>query len=744
MPLTIPDSFNNKSVKQNWLVQLHHSGSSFLGLSFYSTTVSSEQYYPLIKNKPSIRESIDLKSSKSKTGNVSITCLNGKISNLNEVETLSEHIYGTSTKYMNRSVKIYIQPNDETNLSDCLLIYSGKLINISHDIETVKFSISAQKPWDGIEIPQTKTSKNLYYPIAYGDYRPNASTSNADSVAISTSTSSSTDEFRVRKTLYPIPINEVIGETVYALTGEWTQTAKAWPHYYEKSLDKFIPLANHESTASTIDTANETYNDGYAIRFHKNLLKSTLFKPLARVSSDTGWASNNNAFNSETVDTSSATIFSLTNQTFTDNGTADIKFSMPQLTGKPTSLQVFLIVSGDATHTKNVGSYGEHRLEIINYTFENEDISAYFRFTSDQVELETVTSLGGNVDIGSAALIGSNSSVDNNWVASGSGWGEDLVIRIKEEEISSGIAQSVWSLTLNLFDIIIQATTKLDYTESTASGKSVASDTLDKIEYVYSGGDGLTDNGWIDGSTVLTEIHEVHRDLLHRFTSYTNSNTPTNWGSGTNINSIKDWKCRYWLNKPVLLIKVLEELQENGQFIFRFDAQNKGVYIFIPDSISTDHTLNTDDLENISISLTSMSDIVTSMDIEYQKHPAINGYMEKVTASNSTSISDLAVGTNENKKTARLNALVSAPASSPSSNPNDDYYTYKDNLFGRQKIEISASIINHAFYGIDVGDFVAFNTMPVNPFGENWSGKNFIVVSVQRTLGKLNCKFREV
>ena len=43
-----------------------------------------------------------------------------------------------------------------------------------------------------------------------------------------------------------------------------------------------------------------------------------------------------------------------------------------------------------------------------------------------------------------------------------------------------------------------------------------------------------------------------------------------------------------------------------------------------------------------------------------------------------------------------------------------------------------------------VGDFVAFNTMPIKPFGEDWSGKDFIVIEVQRTLGKLSCKFREV
>ena len=199
-------------------------------------------------------------------------------------------------------------------------------------------------------------------------------------------------------------------------------------------------------------------------------------------------------------------------------------------------------------------------------------------------------------------------------------------------------------------------------------------------------------------------------------------------------------------SKGRLRKNVLEVFKENGQFIFRFNGQNEGVYIFIPDSISTDHTLSTNDLADIGISLTPMSDIITSMDIEYEKHPATSGYMSSVSASNSSSISDLNVGTNENKRTVRLNALVSAPATSPSSNPNDDYYTYKDNLFGSQKIQVSATVINHAFYGIDVGDFVAFDNddMPVPPFGEAWTNKDFIVTDVQRTLGKLSCKFMEI
>ena len=78
--------------------------------------------------------------------------------------------------------------------------------------------------------------------------------------------------------MYPIPIEERRGNTVFALTGDWTQSDRSWSHYYEKSLDSFLPLANDATDATVNDAANETYEDGKATRFHQNLLKSSLNK----------------------------------------------------------------------------------------------------------------------------------------------------------------------------------------------------------------------------------------------------------------------------------------------------------------------------------------------------------------------------------------------------------------------------------------------------------------------------------
>jgi hypothetical protein len=738
MALTLPASFKNHSIKQNWIFQLHYDDeSSFTGVALYDTIVESVQYYGTVLNRPSIRESIDLINSKAKTSNVSLSLANFKYL----ADDFSAEIYGGSRDYINRVVKIYIQPEDVTAIDDCLLIYTGKLINISHDIDKIKLSINAQKPWDGVEVPQTKTDKNNYFPIAYGDFTPN-SAAVADPPV-------DADDFRNRKTLYPIPVEERRGETIFALTGTRSTSANGFPHYYEKGLDKFIPIANHPTTYSTLDTANESYGDGYAVRFHQNMLRKVVFKPVERSASETGWQSNDNAFNGEIVDTSNFTQFDFDGD-YDNNETRTISFKMPQIHGF-VSLLVFhysIIGTGTLSLSSGTGAGRLIKVELIDDTFGTGVILGYLEFSGNATST-TLKESPGNTDISSLAVIKTQADRDAAFLSSSSGWGSDFDVQIKQSRNHSSIDGNLL-IQFKLYDLRIEAVSQLDFNNTSNGGtKADAYKFLDDLEYVYCGANGLVDNGWASGAAI-TEIHEAHRDLIHRFTSYVKTNTPINWASGTNINSIKDWRIRYWIDKPVPLIKVLEQLQLEGGFIFRFDGQNRGQYIFIPDSISTDHTLNTDDLEDIGLSLTPMSEIITSMDIEYRKHPAISGHLTKVSATNSTAISDLKVGTGENKKTIRLNAYVGDTSSendiptASTSNVNDDWYSYYDGIRGSQKLIVESTVINPLYYGIDVGDFVAFNTMPIDPFGGSWSGKDFIVTKVTRQIGKLKCQFREV
>ena len=252
----------------------------FLGLSFYDTALESVDYYGAILNKPSIRESINLENSTAKTSNVSLSVANFKHLD----DDLSAELFGGSRNYINRPVKVYIQPNDDVDLADCLQIYNGRLTDVSHNASKLSLRISAVMPWDNISIPQTKSSdKNLYFPIAYGNFTPN----------------STGNDYNANKTLRPMPVNEFRGTQLYSLISIEDVTSNAYPHYYDKSFDRFIPVS--EDGSYNFDTDADSYKGGYAVQAHYELEKRIKFKPVETTSS-TGWTNPDNAFDSADAD----------------------------------------------------------------------------------------------------------------------------------------------------------------------------------------------------------------------------------------------------------------------------------------------------------------------------------------------------------------------------------------------------------------------------------------------------------
>jgi|9_EtaG_2_1085328.scaffolds.fasta_scaffold00326_22 hypothetical protein len=720
---------------------------NFKCVSFADTKFEGEYSDGVISSEPSIRESINLEKSTSKTGNVSIS-----VPNFNyQGSPFSKELFGGTRTYINRECLIYIVPNEATLKFDSLLIYSGRLEDISHDNDSIKLSIVSRNPIDGVEIPQTKTSKDNYFPIAYGDYTPSTASLNFGS-------GSDADDYRKRKTLYPIPVEERRRDTIFSLTGTRSTGANAFPNYYEKSTDTFHPLANDSSNPASVDSENESYGDGYAVRFHQNLLKNGLFKVVEFVSKTQGtrlnWGSNEeNAFDGEFINTSSHVQCSF-DGSFVLNDSASIEYGLPQLTGYPSLITTNLVIQATFTLGSIGSTSGEIRLQLIDESFGASDVKGYWSLTGATSTTTFNVTGAGTLNTAGVSYLSDTTNNSSEYLASGNGWGETVKLKLKLIRQSGNLDGEVTGF-VRIYDIAVQTRTQLDFSETTKTGKTVAYQTLDDIEYVYSGANGLTDNGW-NSSSAITEIHEAHRDLLQRFTNFTNrSNSdytlgihPKNWISGTNINSIKDWKIRYWINRPTSLKKVLEDLQYNGGFIGRYNGQGDYEYIFIPDSITANYNLTKEDISSIDISLTPFDKVITSMDIEYEKHPATSGYVSEVNSSNSSSISAYNVDSKENKKQIKLNALVSAPATSPttlsSGNVNDDFYTYYNNILGEVKHLVSFNVVNPSKYGIDVGDFLTFSNMTIEPFGGSWSGKNFIVVSVSRKRGQLKIKAREV
>ena len=725
---------------------------SFTPISFSDTTIDDRFSHGAILSQPSVRESIDLKNSTSKTSNISL-----EIANFDYNGTpFSEEIFGGTRKYINRVCKVFVQLNDNEYLHNCLQIYSGRLVNFGHNQDTITLEIVAHDPFEGIEVPQVKTDKNNYFPIAYGDYRANASATNSQSVALSFGSTANIDEFRKRKTLYPIPVEQRRGDTIFSLTGLKSISQNAYPHFYEKSVDSFIPIANHPTNSSTVDADNEPFptssSTEYAVKNNQSLLKGQFVKPLERTSSGSStnflWSSNDNAFDQDYIDTSTYTQCALQGN-FTHNDSASIKFKMPQLTGVADAISIHLVFSGSVKITPDPGTSGEVRIQLIDESFGASDILGYYSLTDSSTVTTFNVTLGGTLDTSSFAYFSNGNDSDTEFNASSNGWGEEIILTMKAIQQSGDLDGNLGGF-LRLADVVIEVRSKLDYSDQ--DKKSNSYKILDDIDELYCGADGLNDVDSWGGDSLITNIVYAHRDLMQRFGNFTDGNNvpynsaydPINWDTGTDISTVKDWALRYWITEPKQLNDCLVELQQNGGFIGRYNGQGNFTYVYIPDSITTDHTFTKDDIIDLDIQLTPFDDVVTSMDIEYEKHPVKNkGYVSKVEATNSTNISNYNIKTNEKKRTVRLNALVSAPAATPSSNVNDDYYTYFDNIFS-QKLIISFLIVNQDFYNIDVGDFVAFGDVGTNPFGSSFSGKDFIVTQINRKLGSIGVVVNEV
>jgi len=277
-------------------------------------------------------------------------------------------------------------------------------------------------------------------------------------------------------------------------------------------------------------------------------------------------------------------------------------------------------------------------------------------------------------------------------------------------------------------------------------------------KYFYSGGNGLTET-YSGSSNDITEIHEAHRDLLTRFAGLPTA-TPSGWND---LNSAKDWKIRYWKLKPVDLKDELNKLQYEGGFIFRYRFDGTAQYIFIKDSYSsTDVTLSKNDISNIEIQPSPFSSLITKQEISYQLHPANNSYRKVVNSSNSTSRTNWNIQSKENIESVKLDYYVSPNIpETPSSNPNDDFYTYYDNILGDIKLIVSCNIVNPSKWvtendssnplnALEVGSIINFdntNMFPKSPMGYNsksWADLKFIITEVNRSLNSLKIKAREV
>ena len=688
------------NIRENWLFKLANNNSGFLYLSFTDVVYSSNYYHGVVIGKPSITESINLDNSTASTSGISIS-----IPDFNyKGNPISKELWGTNS-YLNRECTVHSQINDDTPNQ----IGAFRVTGISGNGKTIRINMISHRPWDNITIPQDKADTQVYQPIAYGNF-----TKNTESTTASTS-------FLPSRDLFPCPnANYAINGNVFFVYPK-AYTSDAQPHFYDSNIDKFIPFTDaNDNTNSSSISVNTV---GVPIDMERGYF-------WIRPTSPSGFSSSSNATDTDTTTYATGTA---TPSTATSGSTEDVttlSIDLPTVDGELTELYVY--VKAELTHTDTSGVTASYvrvgkdssNLALISHTSSGNG--------TVNTSGHTINSVSGysRVDALGATTINVNIRTTAQYVGGPSP--------------SNGVATG----SVKIYDIVI----RMKLANDTTNEKTASLDKLSKLKAVYAGADGLTKT-YDGGSGTVTEIHEAHRALLNDHAGLDDSDGDIDGWSA--LNSSKDWGIRYWVNEETLLKDVLEKLQFEGGFIFR-DRFGLMQYIHIPDSISGIITLNKDDIANISISNTSLTQTRTKKNISYEKHPADSRYMTSQTFTNSTPRTTYNIQTKENIENVNLDAYISptipsTPANSGNkANRNDDHASYYNAINGDVFLECSFDIVNPKFYDLEVGSFIVFdndNMYPESPFGQSsgtWTDLNMMIVSTKRTPGVLNIKAREI
>ena len=717
MSLTLSSAYSadlkKTAISENWLVQLYYGDeTNFTGLAFEDSTVSSVVYRGAILNKPTVRTSINLKQSKAQTANITIEVANFNFDGSNFSEQL---VYG-SNNYLNRTVKVYSQLEGDSTLSNCSQIYQGRLVSVAHNHSTITLEIEEKRPWDYISFPQDKPNqRNVYIPVVYGDYSGNTIGGEVRSM---------------NKDVFPAPVLRLGDSDILTLMPD--SSSGILPHFYEESLDAFIPLETAEYTAATQNNAK--YDSGADI----GLVKKTLERSFKTDPISVGDTDEADAGTSDNILLYSHPSFaSLTNVITTSDpaGTASskvVEYNFPSITGKFTALKA--ICDADISIGLN-GTSGNY--DAKTFLIHGGTLAEFTTMTTSTSGTGTFDLGTETLDIFSVAYTSNSNQLDTPFEIQGT------------VDLAGGVQANITAAhQINKFQLEMKVKNNFDDPERLATEQE-----LKKIEYLYFGHDGRN-NDFTGGSGLADTGLEIHRSLLARFAGV--DETPVNYSSGLNIESARvttAWKGRLYHLEPVSLKDVLERLQYEFGFIFKFRADGSTSYWYVKDSYSSGDvavTLNTDDISNINVQNTPFTELQTKLEINYKKHPAKSSEYTVSQTSEDTSGSSArtkySIGAKENISNINLDYNVNKPGSTELStgDPNDGFADYYFNIFGDVKKIVQCDIVNREkAYVLETGDIVQFGTMPFNPFGSNWNGY-YMVTSLVRHPDKVTIICREV
>ena len=732
MPLTASTDYKNaltSTIKEEWIFELRNNtytdgsvNTQYIRVGTALVGSGATQYHSLITSSPSIRESIDLVESTSKVGNISITCVNGQLSNHSNA-TLAAEIYGGTRKYINRDVVVKSRVGGQENT-----IYTGRLKSVRlENQDTVTIEISARTPIDFLKIPEHTSNAGNFFPIFYGSGTPQTSTVSSPQLM----------QYSPAK-VFPVMVDSLNNGQYNCLAHKAVTDGRL--HYPIKDLFSsdgfpvFVPLDDVQNNSFDDYEGATNDTDKNVLFTDLDLERAYLVRPVQNISitlPSTGLPSNTSNFSDNNANTSATWNFTAPQ----GDGTDSLKFKINDISKEEHEIQEckLHIKWAVSNHSENSGGTIVSTLRVKpTYTgstntvvIDNEtgNRTAAYSSAIDLLSTSTFSNANGQIpdDVEIEFLITHNVQ-DNN--------------------------DSAGSVTISPFDFFLEITTKITDTDNLANSSAVTG-----IKKLYTGADGLDQS--FNAGNVATNIVQMHRDLIHRFGGITD--TPENYSALNTARS--SWTVYYYLHKQEELQKVLDKTQKEGGFIFRFKASDGSPqYIYLVDSPSTNHTISKSDITNTNISLTAFDNLITKRVLKYQRNPINDELLFEKTFTDTTNDPRgiYNVQSEENVSSEDLEilsgAIGAANGNMGSGNKNDGYANYYNAIEGNPKILVETEIINPGssggshFYLMEVGDICAFDhtDMIVEPFGESFNGKKFMVVGIIRNPGNLKVSLREI
>ncbi len=779
MALTLESNYKTAlqggAFQESWLFEIRNNtytngsvDTQYIRLGTEEVGSGDTKYNSFIINKPTIRESIDLEKGTAKTGNMTITCTNGTLSN--HSAKLSAEIFNGTRFYMNHQVVVYSKVGSISS-GDYLKIFTGRVKDIKvNDKQEVTIVIASATPIDFIKIPQYQSASGNYFPVVYGDYKK--------TVASTASSFTNPVDADADVKMFPVEVDS-LADGKYnclvhkALTNEFL-------HYPVKdafrNLDDYPIFAPIEQLSNTNNITSYDDYEGATNDTNRNVMQSELnlkrtyrYRPKTLSTSEIIDSDNVHLDPflleelkplSNAVDISTSSFFEVKHRVTSaaNNSNKDaqdfykIKFSTTKEEHKVTAYSVF--ISYDvADYTNGFGGSSSQDL----YEVSAQCIGTFDGDVTPETESDDAKDANGSYTH-TFNFLADYSKSDGNAPAS-------FEIALFFKSINMHNAETS-SMTVKIKDVQVIATAEIidEGTADTESNPLEHQSAVTGIKQLYCGGDGF-DKSFSSGT--VTNMVDMHRDLLSRFTGRGGSSeTPlVNTSNYADLVTARSsWKCEYWTTKEVDVNKLLEKCQFEGGFAFRFRTSDETPqYIYIPNgTITADHKIGLSDISSFSLGVTPVDKLITKRIIKYQRSPINEKHLKEQTSEDTTNSirTNYNILTNENIATNKLDILIGAigATNTGSGNRNDGFANYYRYINGVPKLIANIELLNpesslvgsNYFYGMEVGDFCQFESsvsavLPM--FGGTFSGNSgskFIVTSITRAAGSLKVTLREI